>query len=89
MKNRGDESIQVIIHIYIEMSQGNSLYSYLKQTIILFLLQNWRSGWQNTSCGGWFVGTIERVEDVGKGYKRINTVLVLCTHVRKWKNENC
>jgi hypothetical protein len=30
-KNRGDEPIQVIIHMYMEMSQGNSLYSYLKQ----------------------------------------------------------
>jgi hypothetical protein len=26
-----DERIQVIIHTYMEMSQGNSLYSYLKQ----------------------------------------------------------
>jgi hypothetical protein len=31
MKNRGDESIWVIIHIYIEMLQGNYLYSYLKE----------------------------------------------------------
>jgi hypothetical protein len=30
-KNRGHETIQVIIHIYMEMSQGNSLHSYLKQ----------------------------------------------------------
>jgi hypothetical protein len=35
-KNRGDEPICVIIHIYMEMSQGNSLYSYLKQNIIFF-----------------------------------------------------
>jgi hypothetical protein len=27
-KNR-DEPIRVIIHIYMEMSQGNSLYSYI------------------------------------------------------------
>jgi hypothetical protein len=41
-KNRGDESIQVIMHIYMEMSQGNSLCSYLKQTkmSLFFLLQN-------------------------------------------------
>jgi hypothetical protein len=30
--NTGDEPIRVIISIYMEMSQGNSLYSYLKQT---------------------------------------------------------
>jgi hypothetical protein len=35
-KNRGDESIRVIIHIYMEMSQGNSLCSYLKQTKMSF-----------------------------------------------------
>jgi hypothetical protein len=29
-KNREDEPIQVITHIYMEMSQGNSLCSYLK-----------------------------------------------------------
>jgi hypothetical protein len=31
-KNRGDELIWVIIHIYMEMSQGSSLCNYLKQT---------------------------------------------------------
>jgi hypothetical protein len=30
-KNRGDESRRVIIHIHMEMSQGNSLCSNLKQ----------------------------------------------------------
>jgi hypothetical protein len=31
-KNRGDEPIRVIIHIYMETSQGNPLCSYLNQT---------------------------------------------------------
>jgi hypothetical protein len=33
-KIRGDEPIEVIIHIYMEISRGNSLHSclYLKQT---------------------------------------------------------
>jgi hypothetical protein len=35
-KNRRDEPMWVIIHIYIEMSQGNCLYSYLKQTKMPF-----------------------------------------------------
>jgi hypothetical protein len=41
-KNRGNELILVIIHMHMEMSQGNSLYSFLKQTkmSLFFLLQN-------------------------------------------------
>jgi hypothetical protein len=35
-KNRGDEPIQVTIHIYMEMPQGNSLYCYLIQTKMPF-----------------------------------------------------
>jgi hypothetical protein len=34
--NRGNESICVVIHTYIEMSQENSLYSYLKQAKISY-----------------------------------------------------
>jgi hypothetical protein len=47
--NRGDESIQVEIHIYMEMSQG---YSYLKQTKRsgFFLLQNQKTEDHNKSC---------------------------------------
>jgi hypothetical protein len=28
-------------------------------------------------------------EDVQKGYRRVNMVEILCTHVRKWKKETC
>jgi hypothetical protein len=28
-------------------------------------------------------------EEVGKGYSRVNMVQILCTHVRKWRNEIC
>jgi hypothetical protein len=37
--NGGDEPIGVIVHIYMEISQGNSLYSYLylKKNVIFFL----------------------------------------------------
>jgi hypothetical protein len=28
-----------------------------------------------------------RGEDIRKGYKRVNMVEILCTHVWKWKNE--
>jgi hypothetical protein len=52
-KNRGDKPIRVIMHIYMEMLQGNSLYSYLKQKYhFIFLLQNYRSGGRNRYCLG-------------------------------------
>jgi hypothetical protein len=35
-KNRGNEPNQVIIHIYMKVSQGNSLCSDLKQAKISF-----------------------------------------------------
>jgi hypothetical protein len=35
-KNGENEPIWVITHIYMDMSQGNSLYSYLKETKISF-----------------------------------------------------
>jgi hypothetical protein len=33
--------------------------------------------------------TSERGEDVGKGYRRVDIVQILCTHVCKYKNEPC
>jgi hypothetical protein len=89
-KKSRDELIRVIIHIYIEMSQGNSLCSYLKQTKMSFLFTKQKTGEQNRSC----LGKRESVtsgnrEDVGKGCRRVNMVQILCTHVCKWKNETC
>jgi hypothetical protein len=31
--------------------------------------------------------TSGRVEEVGKGYGRVNIVQILCTYVCKWKND--
>jgi hypothetical protein len=44
-KNRGDEPIGVIIHIYMEISQGNSLcsYLYLKQAKMSFFFSSIKS----------------------------------------------
>jgi hypothetical protein len=36
-KTRGGEPTGIILHIYIEISQGNSLHSYLKQEKISFI----------------------------------------------------
>jgi hypothetical protein len=90
-KNQGDEPIWVIIHIYMEMSQGNFLCSCLKLTklsIFFSLLQSQRTGGKNRSCMG-EVGTSGRGDEVGKGYGRVNMVQVLCIHVYKWKNDAC
>jgi hypothetical protein len=58
-KNRGNELIWVIIHIYMEMSQGNSLYSYINKEkcyfSFFFIYKYERTGGQNRSClGGWY-----------------------------------
>jgi hypothetical protein len=78
-KNKGDEPIRVIIHVYIEISQGNSLYSYLNQTKMSFFFQKQRIGRQNRSClEDWYqwVG-----ENILKGCRRSNMVEILGTHV--------
>jgi hypothetical protein len=84
-KNTGDEPIGVIKYIYVEISQGNSLYSYLyyKQKMILFFLfstklQNRRMAQVLPRAGA---GTSERGEEVGKGCRRVNTVQKLCTYI--------
>jgi hypothetical protein len=59
--------MQVKIHLYMEVSQGNSLGSYLKQTTMSFF-QKWRTGvktcpvWGLTPVGG--RGHKERVQEV-------------------------
>jgi hypothetical protein len=73
----------------MEMSQGNSLCSYLKQTkmYFFFLLQNWRTGRQEqVQFGGW---NQWEDDDVGKEFGRVNMAKILCTHVCKWKNDTC
>jgi hypothetical protein len=44
---------KIYIYIYMEKSQGHSLYSYVKQTkMSFFILQNQRTGGQNRACLG-------------------------------------
>jgi hypothetical protein len=77
-KIRADKPIGIIIHMFLEILQGNSLcnYLYLKQAKMLgifffFLLQNRRTGGQNRSSlrvqgGGWYQwrdGRVRRQED--------------------------
>jgi hypothetical protein len=98
-KNRGKEPIWVIIHIYMEISQGNSLcslcsYLYLKQGKMSFFLlfpffhfssTKSEDRGQNRSCRG--AVSVPVLGDVaGKGCRRVNTVQILCAHICKWKN---
>jgi hypothetical protein len=87
-KKNGEELICVVIHICMEMSEGNSLCSYLKQAKMsfCFLIQNQRTGGRNRSC--W------ELVPAGAGEcrercRRVNMVQILCTHVCKWKNDTC
>jgi hypothetical protein len=77
----------------MEMSQGNTLYSYLKLIKMSLFFptksENRRAeqvllGWMGES--GWYQW---EGEYVGNGYKRVKMVQILCTHVCKWKNETC
>jgi hypothetical protein len=89
-KIRGDEPIWVIIHIYMEISQGNSLCSYLKQNknvIFFFYIIGEQEGGIGPVGGG--IGTTGSGEDVGKGCRRVNMVQILCVHICKWKNDAC
>jgi hypothetical protein len=80
MKKNREEPIKVLIHTYMEMSQGNSLCSHLIQAkmslfffFLFFLLQNWRTGrWNRSARGG--IGTSEGGEVVGKGCRSMNMV---------------
>jgi hypothetical protein len=54
-KNKGNEPVQDIIHKYMEMSQGNSLCSYLKQKCYFFFFYKIREqeGRIGPVWGGW------------------------------------
>jgi hypothetical protein len=82
--NRRDEPVLVIIHIQLEMSQGKSLCSYLKQTRMSFFFVVYKfreqEGRTGPSCRSWYH---ERREEVRKGCGRVNVVQILYTHVHK------
>jgi hypothetical protein len=84
-KNRGDEPIQVIIHMYMEISQGNFLYGYLKQTEMSFLkikMENRRAEQVLWGRGG----IRGRGENEGRECRRVNIVQNVNGKMRPVKN---
>jgi hypothetical protein len=71
----------------MEMSQGNSLCSYLKQKNVFFSFAKSQNERTEQVLSRGLVPVVG--EDVGKGFRRVNIVQILCTHVCKWKNETC
>jgi hypothetical protein len=80
------EKKEVIIHIYMEMSQWNSLYSYLKQTKMSFFRNSEQEGKSGPAL---VVGPSGKGEDIRKVCGWVNMMEILRTHVWKWKNEVC
>jgi hypothetical protein len=73
----------------MELSQGNSLCSYLKETkmsFFSFTKTEYRRAEQVLPGG---VGNSGMQEKVEKGNRRVTMVLILCRHVSKWKNDAC
>jgi hypothetical protein len=64
--------------------------SHLKQTKVPFFAfykNKEQEGRTHRSCQR--VGASGRGKEVGRGYRRVNMVPILCTHVCKWKKESC
>jgi hypothetical protein len=71
----------------MDISQGNSLYSYFKQTQRHFLNKIREHGGRTGPV--WGFGISGRGQDVGKRCRTVTMVQILCTHVCKWKNKTC
>jgi hypothetical protein len=81
--------MMLIIHIYVEMSQENALYSNLKPAKPSFFIFTKLENRRVKQVLPGEVVTHERGEDIGKGCRRVNIVQILCTHECKWKNDTC
>jgi hypothetical protein len=88
----------VVIHMYMEMSEGNSpcscLYLNKKKGHFFFFLLFSSTKLENSRAeqvcqGQWGLVPIGRMEMAEKGDRRVNMVQILCTHVWKCKNDAC
>jgi hypothetical protein len=66
-KNKGDEPIWPIVHVQMEVSQGNSLCSYLKQANMLFFFFYKIRDQEGRTGLIWVVGTSGR----GRRWRRV------------------
>jgi hypothetical protein len=73
----------------MEISQGNFLCSYLKQTKMFFFSFTKSEDRRVEQVLPGEVGTSGIGEEVGKGCGRVNIVQILCIQVCKWKNDTC
>jgi hypothetical protein len=73
----------------MEMSQRNSLCSYLKQTKMSFFLNKIREKKGETGPVQGEGILYQSREKLGNGCGRVNIVEILCTYVCKWKNDTC
>jgi hypothetical protein len=67
----------------MEMSQGNYLCSYLKQTKISFFFFYKIGEQEGRAHPVWGIGTSGRGKERKKGCKRVNMVQILCKYVCK------
>jgi hypothetical protein len=91
-RTREDEPIGVVIHVCMEISHGNSLYSYpylkLAKTscflsFIFFSSTKSENRRAEQVLQGGGAGTSWRGEVAEKGGRRMNMVQIMCTHVCK------
>jgi hypothetical protein len=73
----------------MEMSQGKSLCSCLQQTKISFFYFTKSENERARQVLPQGDDASRKGEEVGKECGRVNIAQYLCTHVCKWKNENC
>jgi hypothetical protein len=85
-KNGGNEPIWDTIHT-LKCHNETLCIDILNMQKCLFFLKKWRTQMYISSCLG--AGKSGRGEDIRKGCRRMNMVEIICTHVRKWKNETC
>jgi hypothetical protein len=73
----------------VEVPQGNSLCSYLKQKCPCFSSFLIQIGEQEARTDPDYVVGTRGGGGVWKCWKRVNMMQILCTHACKWKNDIC
>jgi hypothetical protein len=71
--------------LYKEMSQGNTLYSYLKQKYLFFFFFFLNREQEGKTSPVWGAGTSGREEDIRKGYEGEygRNIMYICMKMKK------